>query len=334
MAPPDIADLDLLDRARAGDRVAFDAVITTWSRPALTLALALTGDRKSARIATRRAFTSVWAALPGHHSRAPFRPLLLGAVGRAAIAARPHDLGGFAAAIGNLTEQEQIAVALSGLGYAPAEVALAIDASTRATRSATKRAKDVCGGRPLRDVVGEAAAGAELIAGTITLGASNDQPELVIQRRTATPIDDVWRALVDDRSVATWMGEQVRVHPASTIGPGTRVNAIAVVGSGRVAEHSRITIVERGRSLSWLTSLQIGRGSADVEQTWSVHIAETDDGTELVHTLRGHAVDPSYAGQRAGKRYERIAGSIAPSMHRRLARIASAAEAAARGATR
>lgn len=57
----------LVERARAGDRPAFDALLERWLEPAFRMAVAILGDESDARDATQDAFLRAWRGLPGLH---------------------------------------------------------------------------------------------------------------------------------------------------------------------------------------------------------------------------------------------------------------------------
>ena len=54
----------LVERAQAGDRPAFEALLDRWLEPALRTAYAILGDEADARDATQDAFLQAWRELP------------------------------------------------------------------------------------------------------------------------------------------------------------------------------------------------------------------------------------------------------------------------------
>ena len=57
-------DRDLLIRARAGDREAFESIVLAKGEPMFRTALAILGSEADARDATQEAFISAWRQLP------------------------------------------------------------------------------------------------------------------------------------------------------------------------------------------------------------------------------------------------------------------------------
>lgn len=57
-------DRELLDRARAGDREAFELIVLAKGEPLFRTALAILGNEADARDATQEAFIGAWRALP------------------------------------------------------------------------------------------------------------------------------------------------------------------------------------------------------------------------------------------------------------------------------
>jgi RNA polymerase sigma-70 factor (ECF subfamily) len=57
-------DRDLLVRARAGDREAFELIVVAKGEPLFRTALAIVGNEADARDATQEAFIGAWRALP------------------------------------------------------------------------------------------------------------------------------------------------------------------------------------------------------------------------------------------------------------------------------
>jgi RNA polymerase sigma-70 factor (ECF subfamily) len=57
-------DRELLVRAGAGDREAFEAIVLAKTEPLFRTALAILGNEADARDATQEAFVSAWRALP------------------------------------------------------------------------------------------------------------------------------------------------------------------------------------------------------------------------------------------------------------------------------
>jgi len=73
-------DLDVLERARCGDREAFRTLTAAWGDRALRTAALIIGDRARAEQLVVAAFTRVWRDLPTLHSERPFRPWLMRAL--------------------------------------------------------------------------------------------------------------------------------------------------------------------------------------------------------------------------------------------------------------
>ncbi len=59
------APVGLVERARAGDTDAFEALVARWLEPAFRIALVILGDEADARDATQEAFLAAWRGLPG-----------------------------------------------------------------------------------------------------------------------------------------------------------------------------------------------------------------------------------------------------------------------------
>jgi RNA polymerase sigma-70 factor (ECF subfamily) len=66
------ARLILVERARAGDRDAFEALVERWLEPSLRTAYAIVGTEADARDATQDAFLQAWRELPRLRDPASF----------------------------------------------------------------------------------------------------------------------------------------------------------------------------------------------------------------------------------------------------------------------
>jgi RNA polymerase sigma-70 factor (ECF subfamily) len=60
-AAPGVARIELVERARAGDRVAFERLVERWIEPAFRTALAILGREADARDATQDALLDAWS---------------------------------------------------------------------------------------------------------------------------------------------------------------------------------------------------------------------------------------------------------------------------------
>src|ERR1700722_11622453 len=82
------SDAELIERAGAGDRSAFDKLYSRYSRPVFGLALRRLGDRGRAEDAVQETFVSVWRAARTYSpERGPGAPWLYG-IARNAIVDR------------------------------------------------------------------------------------------------------------------------------------------------------------------------------------------------------------------------------------------------------
>jgi RNA polymerase sigma factor (sigma-70 family) len=84
--PPD--DVELAQRARAGDGRAFEELVRMYQGIAFRTAYVLTGSSADAEDAAQAAFVKAWAALPRFRAGMPFRPWLLRIVANEARNAR------------------------------------------------------------------------------------------------------------------------------------------------------------------------------------------------------------------------------------------------------
>lgn len=82
----------LLDRARAGDQVAFGRLIDMHQRTVYRTALAALGTHEDAEDAAQEAFIQAWRHLPGFRGDAAFRTWLLTIVWRKALDRRRSRL--------------------------------------------------------------------------------------------------------------------------------------------------------------------------------------------------------------------------------------------------
>jgi RNA polymerase sigma-70 factor, ECF subfamily len=77
----DRAEQDLVERAKAGDRVAYEHLLASVIRPATRLAFAMLQDRSSAEDAFQESALRAWRRLGNLHSGRPFQPWFIGIVG-------------------------------------------------------------------------------------------------------------------------------------------------------------------------------------------------------------------------------------------------------------
>src|SRR3954463_16395779 len=88
MLPVSTTDGDLIQRAGAGDRSAFEALYRRYARPVFGLALRRLGDRGRAEDAVQETFASIWRSARTYRpERGPGAPWLY-AVARNAIVDR------------------------------------------------------------------------------------------------------------------------------------------------------------------------------------------------------------------------------------------------------
>lgn len=64
MAPGAHSHAYLVERARDGDKAAFESLLAGWLEPAFRTALAILGNEPDARDATQEAFLATWRKLP------------------------------------------------------------------------------------------------------------------------------------------------------------------------------------------------------------------------------------------------------------------------------
>ncbi len=81
-------DAELIQRAQAGDRAAFGAIVQTYQAPALRLATAICGDSAEAYDIVQEAFVKAFVALPNIRSGDSLRPWLFRIVANQAKNAR------------------------------------------------------------------------------------------------------------------------------------------------------------------------------------------------------------------------------------------------------
>lgn len=77
----DRTEQDLIDRAKAGDRLAYERLLTAAIRPATRLAFAMLQDRSNAEDAFQESALRAWRRLGNLHPGRPFQPWFMGIVG-------------------------------------------------------------------------------------------------------------------------------------------------------------------------------------------------------------------------------------------------------------
>ena len=303
-------ELDLLERSRAGDRVAYRALVSFWGSPALRVAYLIAGDRARAEDAVREAFQDRWRELPSFHSERPFRPWLLGKVVEAARAR-----------VSPPADDDHVAIVLhASEGLSPAEIALTLGWGRRGARSRVKRIAGAAGG--LRD----AALGIELPSwffDEVIAPGLKDSPLVEVRRIVRSGAADAAIALRDVAALRRWVAHDVRVA-ASRLDAGTRAG-----GTGRIADRLRSrdrTLFTRASAemIAWTTRATPRLGT--IEFRWSIEIARAGDAIELRHRLNGVAFPGGFAGARARRAYAKVADAMPASMHRGLERLANVVE--------
>jgi len=77
----DQAEQDLIDRAKAGDRMAYEGLLAPMVLPATRLAFAMLHDRSEAEDAFQESALRAWRRLRNLRPGRPFRPWFIGIVG-------------------------------------------------------------------------------------------------------------------------------------------------------------------------------------------------------------------------------------------------------------
>jgi RNA polymerase sigma-70 factor, ECF subfamily len=77
----DRAEQDLIDRAKAGDRLSYESLLAPVVRPATRLAFAMLQDRSEAEDAFQESALRAWRRLQNLRPGKPFQPWFIGIVG-------------------------------------------------------------------------------------------------------------------------------------------------------------------------------------------------------------------------------------------------------------
>lgn len=77
----DRVEQDLIDRAKAGDRFAYESLLASVVRPATRLAFAMLEDRSDAEDAFQEAALRAWRRLQNLRRATPFEPWFMGIIG-------------------------------------------------------------------------------------------------------------------------------------------------------------------------------------------------------------------------------------------------------------
>ena len=333
-------ELDLLERCKSGDRIAFRALVAFWSDPALRLATTLTNDDSRARAALVDAFRRCWTELPSLHSSIPFRPYILNLVARAAAShGSSGGTGKLERCLDLLDEDARAAVALSAQGDLRAhEISKAQGTATIETLRTTRaglRSLESCLGSEPRSALRAAFPHMHLehtFFEEALEPSLDDGFVLEVRRIVQRPPHDTWGVLIDPTALAAWVSaEGAHVRGGGSIHAGGRI-----VARGRIADRRRsmdrsiVTIVEPPSLLAWTTRARVQPVREPIELRWSIAIAEMPGGSELHHRLRGVAFPPGLSGRFLRAAYERVADGMQSSMHRGLERLAALVEASTR----
>jgi RNA polymerase sigma factor (sigma-70 family) len=167
----DVADADLVARARAGDHDAYGCLVRRHQRTALRVAYAICGSAAEAEDVTQEAFVKAYRALGGFRADSPWRPWLMRIVAneaknRVRAGVRRHRVterhGALAAApvvgpedaalarisdeavlraLGSLSERDRQVLAYRYVaGLSEAETATALDVAAGTVKSRQSRA--------------------------------------------------------------------------------------------------------------------------------------------------------------------------------------------------
>jgi DNA-directed RNA polymerase specialized sigma24 family protein/uncharacterized protein YndB with AHSA1/START domain len=330
-------EVDLLERSRSGDRVAFKAVAAFWGDTAFSAALLLLGDAGAARDAVRDALVACWQEMPGTHSDVAFRPLLLGAVARAAInrpaAPTEHEL---ARCVQSLDPQRRMAAILGGYtGLPTSELAVAlggdVPGAARRMRSGLKELSR-CLGRDARAELARTSVQAHLggrFFDAAVAPALQDRWLLEVRRLIPRPPDEAWGVLSDPTAIPAWnSADGARVRGGGSLVPGARIAAGGHIADRRAShDESIVTRAEPPSLLAWTTRSRVSPYPGTVEFRWSITIEPSDGGSELRHRLHGIAFPPGPIGRILRKAVGRVEESMHTSMHRGSERLAALIEA-------
>jgi DNA-directed RNA polymerase specialized sigma24 family protein/uncharacterized protein YndB with AHSA1/START domain len=337
MTVTDDVELDLLEQCRAGDRAAFRALVAFWGAPALRLATTFTNDDERARAALAEALIECWRQLPSLHSDTPFRPFLFGLVSRAALAhGSAGGTGRLDRGLDMLEPDSRAAAILHGHGHLSAsEVARALGTSTLAAMRATRdgmRSLQASLGFKQNDALSAASSDAHLdrrFFDEVLSPELEDRWLLEVRRIVQRPRHDAWGVLTDPTAIPAWISAaRAHVRGGGALHPGGHIAARGRIADRRPSrDESIITLVEPPGLLAWTTRSRITPLHAPIEFRWSVVIDEVTGGSELHHRLRGVAFPHGLVGRFLRGTYDRVAGSMQPSMHRGLERLSSLIEA-------
>lgn len=340
-------DLDLLERARAGDRVAFDGLVATWGDRVARTAALLAG-RHAAEPVARTVFVALWRDLPSLHSQRAFRPLLMRAVADAAAGFEPPvDGSPLRRALDALPIGLRTTVVLHlADGFSQTEIALVrgelLGKTAKALRDGMRALTTAAGAaglptkeRALRAAMQDEVRGVELppwfvedaLAGAL---GEPDGPE--VRRLLSADPDAAWSVLRDPAAFAGWLDvEDIRLRGAVILEPGARLTT-----SGRIAgkrpsrDETMITRAGDDRVLGWTTRSQVRPWPSRIEFRWTLAVVADEHETELVHRLRGVAFPAGLAGRFLRAAYRRVAEDMPQMMHAGVERLAQAIETRAR----
>jgi DNA-directed RNA polymerase specialized sigma24 family protein len=333
----DEADIDLVERCKAGDRAAYAALIGFWTEPAMSVASILAGD--NARDAFRDALVECWGALPTSHSETPLRAWLLGAVARAAIAQAPSEREEHVSkCLDQLDERARIAAVLnlrSGMHTGELAHAMGTNAGSaaRVVRSAVKRLGECLNGdakRALQDTTARQTLSRRWVSEVTD--SLTDPVVYELRRVVRSSPREAWTVIADASQLPAWASaEGVHILGGGSLHVGARIAARGRIADRRLSrDESLITRLEPHDVLAWMTHSRIPPYPDAIEFRWSLAIEPDEGSCTIVHRLHGVAFPPGAAGTVLHRAYTRIEDSMHTSMHRGLERLASLVEARAR----
>jgi hypothetical protein len=316
--------VDPLERARAGDRAAFQALVDLWGTPVFRLAWMLAGDRTQAALIARRTFLACWRDLPTLHSRRAFRPWLLGTV---IEIAREDGLGPAPGMLEPITDEgARIVAALRyGIGLRLGEVA---ETAVVGLRDARRALAAVAGDLQqndeelLRRTLADELRGIELEGGFYEMALSRALarvPEGTAARALTAPLDAVGRAACSAQGLSAITGRALGER--SALAPGDRFRARGRLGDkGRARVEIVVTRVERPLLLTWTEHAHPLLRPASIEIRYALALEQ--DGADTRATL---SLDGIARPEMMSRVYPDLAESVRPAMHRGLEALAARA---------